>query len=38
MGIFGIESYNYIDNKRKHNEYLLQNPFVDKKKFINIIN
>ena len=31
-----IESSNYLENKLKHNEYLKENPFVAKKKFINI--
>ena len=31
-----IESGNYLENKLKHNIYLKENPFVAKKKFINI--
>ena len=31
-----IEGPGYLNNKRKHNEYLSQNPFVAKKKFINL--
>ena len=31
-----IEGPNYIDNKKVHNEYLKLNPFVAKKKFINL--
>ena len=31
-----IESDNYMLNKEKHNVYLKSNPFVAKKKFINI--
>ena len=31
-----IESDNYLDNKIRHNKYLRENPFVAKKKFINL--
>ena len=31
-----IENNNYMLNKEKHNVYLKSNPFVAKKKFINI--
>ena len=31
-----IEGENYLENKAKHNIYLKENPFVAKKKFINI--
>ena len=31
-----IEGNNYIENKKVHNEYLKLNPFVAKKKFINL--
>ena len=31
-----IESANYLENKIRHNEYLTENPFVAKKKFINL--
>ena len=31
-----IEGGNYLENKAKHNIYLKENPFVAKKKFINI--
>ena len=31
-----IEGYIYIENKKVHNEYLNLNPFVAKKKFINL--
>ena len=31
-----MESGNYLENKLKHNMYLKENPFVAKKKFINI--
>ena len=33
-----IESDGYLENKRKHNDYLKNNPFVAKKLFINIKN
>ena len=33
-----IEGVGYIDNKRKHNEYLSSHPFVAKKLFINMKN
>ena len=31
-----IESNNYIENKKVHNEYLKLNPFVARKKLINL--
>ena len=31
-----IEGPSYLDNKKKHNDYLRLNPFVAKKKFINL--
>ena len=31
-----IEGANYLENKLKHNSYLKENPFVAKKRFINI--
>ena len=31
-----IEGSNYVENKKVHNEYLKLNPFVAKKKFINL--
>ena len=31
-----VEGVNYLENKRKHNSFLKDNPFVAKKKFINI--
>ena len=31
-----IEGSGYLDNKKKHNSYLELNPFVAKKKFINL--
>ena len=31
-----IENTSYLDNKEKHNVYLWFNPFVAKKRFINI--
>ena len=33
-----IEGVGYFENKRKHNEYLSNHPFVAKKLFINIKN
>ena len=30
------QGLNYIENKKVHNEYLKLNPFVAKKKFINL--
>ena len=33
-----IEGLNYLDNKAKHNAYLLENPYVAKRKGINVCN
>ena len=33
-----IEGVGYFENKRKHNEYLSNHPFVAKKLFINMKN
>ena len=33
-----IEGVNYLENKMRHNRFLKDNPFVAKKKFINIYN
>ena len=33
-----IEGAGYLENKRKHNEYLSSNPFAAKKLFINMKN
>ena len=31
-----IEGESYVESKAKHNEYLMLNPYVAKKKFINL--